>query len=191
VTQEDWPARYTRAVADEVRRWRNAREMSAQQLADECTKRGVPIQRSVIANLESGRRPLVNVTELLAIAAVLDVPPLQLLVPLGHAEEVEIRPGEPAVHSWEAAQRFTGESPYPGGRAVIELFREHDRLVYFLRQAWQRYLQPPTGPSLGGSSGIDQIAIENLLRPLIRLREDMTDRGLTPPPWPDDIPAPE
>lgn len=46
------------------------------------TSAGVKWERSVVANLESGRRQSVSVDELLALAYVLDVAPVHLLVPL-------------------------------------------------------------------------------------------------------------
>ncbi|WP_371588277.1 helix-turn-helix domain-containing protein [Streptomyces virginiae] len=53
---------------------------SATELGDQLAAVGVPWNRSVVANFENGRRPLVSVTEWLALARVLDVAPLHLLV---------------------------------------------------------------------------------------------------------------
>ncbi|WP_327268771.1 helix-turn-helix domain-containing protein [Streptomyces sp. NBC_01218] len=92
--QQGWTERYTQTVAAEVRRHRERRGMSAQDLADACAKLGVPIQRSVIANLENGRRASIGVAEVLVFAAALDVPPGVLMSPVGQTAEVEIFPGE-------------------------------------------------------------------------------------------------
>jgi hypothetical protein len=43
---------------------------------------GVPWDRSIVANLENGRRKTVSVVELLALAYVLEVLPVHLLVPV-------------------------------------------------------------------------------------------------------------
>jgi hypothetical protein len=55
---------------------------SAQHLADEMTKVGVPWNRHIVVNLEQGRRKSLRVHELLALAYVLGVAsPLDVLVP--------------------------------------------------------------------------------------------------------------
>ena len=90
----DWSAKLTRTVAGQVRRYRDARGMSAQQLADACEKLGYPIPRSVIANLESGRRESVSLSELLVLAAALHVSPPALVIPVDTTADVEILPGK-------------------------------------------------------------------------------------------------
>jgi transcriptional regulator with XRE-family HTH domain len=96
VTQDDdWPARMARLVAREVRRHRDRRKMSAQQLADRTASLGMGIPRSVLANLESGRRDTVAVAEVLVLAAALGVAPVELFCPAGFDEEIEILPGRP------------------------------------------------------------------------------------------------
>lgn len=90
----DWAARFSQSVAREVRRNREMRGMSAQQLSDECSKLGLPIHRSVISNFENGRRGNLTIPELLVIARALDVAPIFLLFPVGFVETVEALPGE-------------------------------------------------------------------------------------------------
>lgn len=69
-----------RAVADQ----RNARGWSAERLAAEMRRHGVPWTASIVANLERpGRRTSLRVHELLTLAYVLDVPPIDLLAPPG------------------------------------------------------------------------------------------------------------
>ena len=57
--------------------------MSVQKLADVTDELGMPIPRSVLANLESGRRETVTVAEVLVLAAALDVAPIDLICPSG------------------------------------------------------------------------------------------------------------
>lgn len=72
----------TQAVARRVKELRKRRGWSAERLADECARVGMPgFNRTVIANLESGRRKFVTVDEALGLAFVLDVAPLHLVVP--------------------------------------------------------------------------------------------------------------
>ncbi|SDY84775.1 hypothetical protein SAMN05661080_04795 [Modestobacter sp. DSM 44400] len=124
--------------------------MSGQQLADATATLGHPLPRSVIANLESGRRDTVSVAELLVLARALEVPPLQLVFPIGREAMNEVLPGT-VIPTWLAAQWFTGEEAFPaalrdGGwglstkemsawkASVPLLFRELDKLY----ERWNR-----------------------------------------------------
>ncbi len=51
------------------------------------TRAGVTWDRSIVANFETGRRPYVTAEELFALAAVLDVAPVDLVVPKGLTSE--------------------------------------------------------------------------------------------------------
>lgn len=140
----NWPKSLTAVIASQVQRTRGERGMSAQQLADATAALGHPLPRSVIANLESGRRETVSVAELLVIARALRVPPLVLVFPIGSEPTVEVLP-ETEIPTWLAAKWFTGEGPFPvalhdGGwgantedmrawkAGVPLLFRELDKL---------------------------------------------------------------
>lgn len=69
-------------VAQQIRKFRKERGWSARVLAERCAKAGMPaVDRAVIANLENKRRKGVTVDELLMFAYVLDVAPVNLLVP--------------------------------------------------------------------------------------------------------------
>lgn len=72
----------TEVVARQVRELRDGRGWSARELADRLAKAGAPqVSRSVLASIESGRRPYVTVDELFALARVFNVSPLRLLLP--------------------------------------------------------------------------------------------------------------
>ncbi|MFJ9020767.1 helix-turn-helix domain-containing protein [Streptomyces sp. NPDC102259] len=108
MTQQGWPERLAAQVAVELRRHRARRGYSAQQLADECAKLGMPIQRSVIANFENGRRANVSVAELLVFAAALRISPLELAFPVGYERLAEGLPGRSdETYNWAAW--FSGE----------------------------------------------------------------------------------
>ena len=136
--EAEWPQRLTATIARQVQNVRGERRMSAQQLADATAALGHAMPRSVIANLESGRRDTVSVAELLVLARALRVPPLELVFPLGREEMVELLPGE-TVATWDAARWFTGEAHFPPSPTINEdvqawrvaatgYFREQDRL---------------------------------------------------------------
>jgi hypothetical protein len=72
----------TRQIMDAVKALRIAKDWSAERLAEEMTKAGVPWNRHIVANLEQGRRKSLRVHELLTLAWVLDAAsPVDLLVP--------------------------------------------------------------------------------------------------------------
>lgn len=92
--ESDWSTRLAQSIAREVRRHRQEQGLSAQQLSDRCAELGVPIQRTVLANMESGRRTTVTVAEVLVLAAALGVAPGQLMFPVGFQEKVEMLPNQ-------------------------------------------------------------------------------------------------
>ncbi len=67
-------------AAVRVKELRKRTGRSAARLAEEMTNVGVPWKREIVANLESGRRDRLDVDELLALAAVFQVPPVALLI---------------------------------------------------------------------------------------------------------------
>ena len=70
----------TRAIAKRVQGLRKQKNLSARRLGELCAEAGAPqLNRSVIANLEAGRRPSLSVDELFVLARVLDESPLSLL----------------------------------------------------------------------------------------------------------------
>ncbi len=79
---ETWADVINERVADAIFDARKARGFSsAQQLADETERVGLPVSRSVLANLDSGRKRKLSVAELVAISAALGVDPGDLLTP--------------------------------------------------------------------------------------------------------------
>ncbi len=69
-----------RVVAQRMKQLRKDAGFSAEQLAAEMTKLGVPWRREVVTKIENGNREKLDVTELLALATILHVPPTALLV---------------------------------------------------------------------------------------------------------------
>jgi 8-oxo-dGTP diphosphatase len=133
--QPDWQARFVRSIADEIRHRRENRKMSAQQLAAACTKLGLSISRSTLADLENGRRTTLTVAELLVIAAALDVVPLRLLVPLDD-RNVEMLPGA-EMNPWKATRDFAGLDT-PEMRALAEFDTAQRNLRALLRASMNR-----------------------------------------------------
>lgn len=193
MTQPSWSERLVNVIAGEIKRYRDERGMSAQQLADRCDALGHPIARSVLANLESGRRESVSVPELFVLAQALDVPPLKLVLPLGRMDEIEILPGN-EVATGDAFRWLVGESPLPGsfwaGRtepdSTVARFSRHYSLVDTWRwsRAYARQIRNgDTGLTEDDAADYDRQA-ELAAEHLREIRRTMRERGLTPPPLP-------
>jgi transcriptional regulator with XRE-family HTH domain len=210
MTQSPWPAELVRLVAAEVKRIRNERGMSAQQLADATAQLGLPMARSVIANLESKRRETVTLPELFVLARALGVPPLLLLFPVGRQQTVDTLPGGPA-DTLQAVDWFIGQgrfpSPYVGegesdpatrlhrwevdpeegweeGAAALRLFAEHARAVADWEGAPSAVRRTIDRDDEGAfSEALDQRRgrAEDAIH---RARVEMRRRGLTPPDLP-------
>jgi transcriptional regulator with XRE-family HTH domain len=127
-------------VAHRVREIRRRRDMTVVQLAEQCVEHGMPgLTAQAIFNIETTRpgrpqRP-VSVDELLALAYVLQVSPLDLLVPIDDDPMISV-PGtghgdwpREQVRDWVSAR-----SPLPG----ID-----ERLFYteLPPQEWRRALE--------------------------------------------------
>jgi len=105
-------------VAGRLKDLRRRYGLSAAQLAEQCAAAGVPeLTPAVIANIETGRRDQatgqrrrqVTVEELLALAIVLNVPPLALLV-RPDAETIPVTP-EVQAHPAEVLLWLLAEQP--------------------------------------------------------------------------------
>lgn len=90
-TWRRWADGLVEHVAAAVKAIRTSEGRSAANLSTR-TGIGKPLSRAVISDLETGRKKTLDVTELLTLAAALNVSPLRLLVP-NVLEDVEILPG--------------------------------------------------------------------------------------------------
>lgn len=105
---EDWQRHVARVAGREVLRHRSRRKLSAPQLADRTAALGMPVPRSVLADLESGRKDTITVAEVLVIAAALGVAPADLISPVGFDEQIELLPGR-MMDPLQAAKWVYGE----------------------------------------------------------------------------------
>lgn len=188
--------------------------MTRDDLAAACAKRGYPLTSATIANIETGRRDPadrrrrreVSVDELVMLADVLNVAPVLLVFPVGHADEHGRNLSEfvngADVDTWEAAQWFGGHGDHPIGsvdaaaagrtdRGAMQLFEDyHDSL----RELWKaranvKVLQGRVARGENGDTA-ETLAIaeqgmrqlENVIR---QLRMVMRQRGLNPPSLPE------
>jgi hypothetical protein len=84
---------------------------SAQWLSDRTTELGYTVTRSVISDLELGRRRYVSTAEITVLARALHVPPGYLLYPDLPDGSVEVLPNT-RVRSIDALMWFSGELTY-------------------------------------------------------------------------------
>ncbi|WP_080691676.1 helix-turn-helix domain-containing protein [Mycobacterium avium] len=95
----DWSKQLRAHIASAIRDAREKRGMSASALAD--ATEGV-ITRDTIANLESGRKRVIDIAELIVLAKALEVPPVSLIYARGNAVE------QSPVWSRQASTRRSG-----------------------------------------------------------------------------------
>ncbi|UCZ89865.1 helix-turn-helix domain-containing protein [Gordonia sp. WA4-43] len=126
---EDLVSRVAGAIKRE--RERSTPKVTATQLAERTAALGLPISRSVISDLETGRKRSLDVGELIVLAAALRVPPMQLLYPDLPDKHVDIVPGY-GTESAKAAAWFaglTGLSRVPTDFTLTSAVNERRRLM--------------------------------------------------------------
>lgn len=99
--------------------------MSAQELADACTEIGHTVPRSVIANMESGRRASLPLVDVMVLAQALETNPICLIVPVGYVERYQALPLHSYDSAWDALSWFTGEDNSLFSGWNLRLFRLH------------------------------------------------------------------
>lgn len=208
--QLDWMARVGTSIAREIRRHRLSAGMSAQQLSDACAALGANIPRTVISNIENGRRTNVSVAEVLVIARALGQPPGALVFPAGYVSEVEYLP-EKKTDPLEAVDWWSGERPPPDAGVVLEerkgftraiypdgidqhhqwainIARKHravvNRITNHYRSAFESQVLERTGGEPDNESAVARAVAKQLEYYLYDLREEMVRRGLVLPELP-------
>ena len=160
MSTQNWADGQTERIAQEVRRLRKSQRMSAQRLADRTAELGHGITRTVLADLESGRRRHLTVAELTVLARALSTAPTALMYPAPYDETVEVVPGVEAMGIW-AAQWFSGllsgwtESAVADDRAEYDRNLKRSRIA---RKVWEIEAQ--------------KVARRDQLRPLMRGGKD-------------------
>jgi len=125
VTSDNGPDHTPSEVfAQQLRATRDRKGWSQQRLADRLRELGEPIDRSVIAKIEGGNRP-VSVDEAFAFAAALGVPAAALLVPRdGHTS---VRVAGIKVTAYVAHRWIRGLSPLTAPEGTFEETTEAQR----------------------------------------------------------------
>jgi len=202
MTQARFDASVVAMVATQIRRYRKEKDWSAQDLSDACTGLGYPIPRTVLANMESGRRSLVSVAEILVLAQALEVPPVCLIFPLESTAEVQILPGvqQSTLQSvaWFIGDRGDGPAPAPDS---AEMMLAEYRSLWIATLSLQRmlpvvqdaHLQATIAPSPKQRERhqrtVDQYGgmVRRLARDLRESRDELRSHGRVLPALPDEL----
>lgn len=105
---------WTHEIGKRIQAARQSRGLTAQGLSDLTETYGYGVSRNTIASVETGRKELITLKELVTIARALEVAPLALMYPLDVKAQASI-PADPptSVPGWHAARWFTGEYALP------------------------------------------------------------------------------
>lgn len=163
--KETWSP--TATIAKRVREVRARRGWTAEDLAEKLAEQGVNWERSTVAKLENGKRQNVTLTEWLALAAVLNVAPVHLLLPIEEGEDAyQVTPTR--VERVEQVRGWVrGFWPLPGSNVIQhqgEMPEEEQGRIHL----------PPTRDRADRINGIEA-SIHQLSTALQHLREDQGD----------------
>lgn len=178
VKQDQGPTTPLETIAARVRDLRKQRAWSAQRLAEQMSTAGVPWERIVVSNLETGRRQSLSITEWLTLARVLDVPPMALLLPLEDTEYQVTPTSAPlsarAVGEWLIAPKPLPPWPNPDKLPVHPGVNFARQQRYFAD--WPVYLhRPATVPEVEQRAAELEKQIEAQATDLQRLRDKVAE----------------
>jgi transcriptional regulator with XRE-family HTH domain len=125
-------------VGRHVRRYREGLDWRQEDLADETSKLGHPMNRVTISNIERGgtRARNISLVDTLVLAAALNVPPPMLFLPLGLEDLVTITP-KTVIHPHIALDWVVGEGPlaYTNRRARdVTTWHEHSTPMWLFQE---------------------------------------------------------
>jgi transcriptional regulator with XRE-family HTH domain len=157
-------------VSERVKQYRQKKKWSQGRLIEEMGKLGYKTDRSTLTRLEGNqsRAEHVPLREILVLAAVLDVPPVLLFVPLG--EDVELQ--------------LTPELRMDSEVMVLNHFGELRRLQDEVQTASQELSAKEQGARRKGSVPELEAKRDRALAVLVQHRRTMRMTRLVPPPMP-------
>jgi len=105
----EWGQEIAAQVGERVRMYRTQLNLSAQNLANRTASLGYEVKRSVIAEMENGKRTTVSVADVFVLARALAVPPVALLLPIETSGQVRLLPGK-QTDVWTAYDWISGKN---------------------------------------------------------------------------------
>jgi transcriptional regulator with XRE-family HTH domain len=192
-------------VSERVKQYRQKKKWSQGRLIEEMGKLGYKTDRSTLTRLEGNqsRAEHVPLREILVLAAVLDVPPVLLFVPLGEDVELQLTP-ELRMDPHSAYEWIAGAAPLAvvdedgeGAHArnpgkwtensevmVLNHFGELRRLQDEVQTASQELSAKEQGARRKGSVPELEAKRDRALAVLVQHRRTMRMTRLVPPPMP-------
>lgn len=155
-------------IGKAVERERKSAGMTAVQLSARCEELGLPIHRTTLSKIESGRSSF-DVGELVVLAKALGVPPLELLYPGLPDAKVEGVPGQ-VERAWQVAQWFSGEASKD---TLVGMVRRRDALQAEIN----RYKTASRRSSEPGTAVKYEAEIERLEQQLVEVEETIRSDG--------------
>jgi transcriptional regulator with XRE-family HTH domain len=172
--RKEWAASTHRRIAAALVQAREDAGWTTNQLATETARLNCPVSRSQITRYETGAKLGLDVTELMALAAALRIPPITLLYGGHPAESVEVLPGDERPNV-EALAWFSGdpglsdhavEEPNSRQATILRLTRERAELESTLADLRRR---------LASSSGVAERYREQNLRGTENMMDDIAE----------------
>lgn len=193
-------------MAERVKQIRQRRGLTAEALAARCAEIGAPeITRSVIANIETGRkgpdgrrRRDVTVDELFILAFALEVPPALLVIPLDGGDALQVTDsvlmGPLQAANWmagdDAAEGFYEPAADEAGRVARSVFAQPTpdaTPLVLLRRIGAVLNRAQDIKRVNAGRPPEEVPLLNLGREIAQLNAWLTSLGYTPPPLPPDI----
>ncbi|GAA2738929.1 helix-turn-helix transcriptional regulator [Actinocorallia aurantiaca] len=184
------------------RELRKRRDLTVQQVVDALRDLGMTeLTTSVITNLELGRRDgsgrrRMTLEELIALAYVLDVPPLELLAPLGQDVTVTILPGLEVgpyeLRNWLTGNSRLGNRPTPDDpegmrfwNITSEPIRLYDQFAQASKTLHQADLEGRTAEKIGDPQRIQttRTTYADALQAWAEALNRMHAAGMEPPAY--------
>jgi transcriptional regulator with XRE-family HTH domain len=125
------PLTPTAVVAARMLALRTKRGWSAAELARRMQAAGIPWERVVVTKLETGRRASVSVAELLALAAVLNCPPVMLMT-ADERDQADYEPGR-VVFNYQVTPAVNADMSHVRAwiRGAVTLDADDDPREYY------------------------------------------------------------
>jgi transcriptional regulator with XRE-family HTH domain len=171
---DSWPGELHKRVALAVKRARERRGISAQQLADTTADLGYPVTRNTLTNYENGRKQSLDVAELMVLAMALEVPPIMLLYG-GHPDDpIEVTPGH-TIPTVGALAWFSGDERMAKG-ALAQQDSYEATLLRLIRQRAE--MEQLMWSAKRGALGFIEADDEELLGPALDRASKLSDELL-------------
>jgi transcriptional regulator with XRE-family HTH domain len=190
----DQPPTVADVLAKKVRQYREAQGLRQEDLAERITKLGYPMNRVTLAKIEAGgtRTGNASLTEVLMLAAALDVPPPLLFLPLGDVELMTM--GTERVHPHLVLDWLAGDLAFTMSNRMARdqqaWYRNAQPLFMFRRLRELQNAASRVWPTVDLAEGVEvpdrrwELVDEALTR-LAEHLEYMRQAGLSVPEMPD------